>query len=125
MIAGMRKPRFGTGWLLLTVLAVPALADPLPALVDYAAQHPEGRTAFTFDASAYRGDLSALPIGVFDSGIGGLTVLEAIYQLDAFNNETHAPGADGKPDFAGEHFIYFGEISDHFNLFIFKKVINT
>ena len=109
MIAGMRKPRFGTGWLLLTVLAVPALADPLPALVDYAAQHPEGRTAFTFDASAYRGDLSALPIGVFDSGIGGLTVLEAIYQLDAFNNETHAPGADGKPDFAGEHFIYFGD----------------
>ena len=27
------------------------------------------------------------PIGVFDSGTGGLTVLEAMLTLDAFNNE--------------------------------------
>ncbi|MEF3019472.1 hypothetical protein V3478_33485, partial [Pseudomonas aeruginosa] len=31
------------------------------------------------------------PIGVFDSGTGGLTVLEAMLTLDAFNNETGKP----------------------------------
>lgn len=50
-----------------------------------------------------------LPIGVFDSGTGGLTVLEAILNLDAFNNETGAPGADGKPDFTGEYFQYLAD----------------
>lgn len=50
-----------------------------------------------------------LPIGVFDSGTGGLTVLEAILKLDAFNNETGKPGADGKPDFAKEQFEYLAD----------------
>jgi hypothetical protein len=50
-----------------------------------------------------------LPVGVFDSGIGGLTVLEAILGLDAFNNETLQPGADGRLDFEGERFVYFGD----------------
>jgi glutamate racemase len=46
---------------------------------------------------------------VFDSGIGGLTVLEAILQLDAHDNATGAPEPDGVPDFAGERFIYLGD----------------
>jgi glutamate racemase len=50
-----------------------------------------------------------LPIGVFDSGTGGLTVLEAILKLDAFNNETGKPGADGKPDFEKEQFQYLAD----------------
>jgi glutamate racemase len=50
-----------------------------------------------------------LPVGVFDSGTGGLTVLEAIVTLDAFNNATHEPGADGRPDFASEAFVYLGD----------------
>ncbi len=58
---------------------------------------------------ALEGDRSQLPVGVFDSGIGGLTVMEAILSLDTFNNRTLAPGADGVPDFAGERFIYFGD----------------
>ncbi|MFZ9695237.1 MAG: glutamate racemase [Chitinophagaceae bacterium] len=49
------------------------------------------------------------PIGVFDSGTGGLTVLEAILRLDAFNNSTGKPGADGKPDFQEEHFHYLAD----------------
>jgi len=110
MIPGMKPPRFGAGLLLAATLGLAAAAATTPpAIVDFAAGHADGRAAFTFNAAAYRGDLSALPIGVFDSGIGGLTVLEAIYQLDAFNNETHAPGPDGKPDFEREHFIYFGD----------------
>lgn len=52
---------------------------------------------------------SSLPIGVFDSGTGGLTVLEAILTLDAFNNRTGQPGADGVPDFAAERFQYLAD----------------
>ena len=50
-----------------------------------------------------------LPIGVFDSGTGGLTVLEAMLTLDAFNNITGKPGADGKPDFDKEFFQYLAD----------------
>jgi glutamate racemase len=52
---------------------------------------------------------SGWPIGVFDSGTGGLTVLEAMLTLDAFNNETGQPGADGKPDFDREYFQYLAD----------------
>jgi glutamate racemase len=49
------------------------------------------------------------PVGVFDSGTGGLTVLEAMLTLDAFNNETGKPGADGKPDFEKEYYQYLAD----------------
>ncbi|ULQ57243.1 aspartate/glutamate racemase family protein [Flavihumibacter rivuli] len=50
-----------------------------------------------------------LPIGVFDSGTGGLTILEAIVTLDAFNNETGKPGSDGQQDFERESFQYLAD----------------
>ena len=50
-----------------------------------------------------------LPIGVFDSGTGGLTILEAMLSLDAFNNVTGKAGADGKPDFNSEYFQYLAD----------------
>ena len=50
-----------------------------------------------------------LPIGVFDSGIGGLTVLETILRLDEHNNRTGQPGKDGVPDFQNEQFVYLGD----------------
>jgi glutamate racemase len=105
----MKLPRLGTVLLLAASFALVATAATPPAIVEHVAQQTDVRAAFTFNAASYQGDLSALPIGVFDSGIGGLTVLEAIYQLDAFNNETHAPGADGRPDFERERFIYLGD----------------
>lgn len=49
------------------------------------------------------------PIGVFDSGTGGLTVLEALLTLDAYNNSTGKVGADGVPDFNGEFFNYLAD----------------
>ncbi|MFM2359428.1 MAG: hypothetical protein RLY16_1421, partial [Bacteroidota bacterium] len=52
---------------------------------------------------------SRLPIGVFDSGTGGLTILEAILNLDEFNNITGAAGKDGKPDFDQETFQYLAD----------------
>ncbi len=95
----------------LTALLLLAVAVHAADLIEYARAHPDGKAAFSFDASAWS-DAEAtrhLPIGVFDSGIGGLTVLEALLKLDAFHNDTLQPGADGVPDFAQERFIYFGD----------------
>jgi glutamate racemase len=64
---------------------------------------------FSVPLERYQALNEALPIGVFDSGIGGLTVLNEIVTIDRFNNLTHEPGPDGEPDFAGESFIYLGD----------------
>jgi len=64
---------------------------------------------FAVPFDRYQRQMRSLPIGVFDSGIGGLTVLESILQLDAFDNVTHEPGADGRPDFEQERFVYLGD----------------
>ena len=71
----------------------------------------DGTAAFTFDKMAWSTEEATrrMPIGVFDSGIGGLTVMEAILKLDAFHNDTLEPGADGMADFKDERFIYFGD----------------
>lgn len=54
---------------------------------------------------------STLPIGVFDSGTGGLTVLDALLGFDHFDLSKGAyhEAGDGLRDFAGEQFIYFGD----------------
>lgn len=65
--------------------------------------------AWTFDPTNFQKDLRQMPIGVFDSGIGGLTVLEAILALDVYNNDTLEPIPDGRKDFEGESFVYFGD----------------
>ena len=49
------------------------------------------------------------PIGVFDSGLGGLTVLERLLDVDQINNATGLYGPDGVPDLAREHFVYLGD----------------
>ena len=49
------------------------------------------------------------PIGVFDSGIGGMTVLEKMLTMDLYNNSTYERKSDGRPDFENESFIYFGD----------------
>ena len=64
---------------------------------------------FYLEREAYKGNLKNLPIGVFDSGVGGLTVLDAIIKLDSFNNSTGDPGSDGIADFTDERFIYLGD----------------
>jgi glutamate racemase len=96
---------------LLCVLAVGSRAadDVVVAAVAHAKAHPQGDVPASFVAADYRGDLRDLPIGVFDSGVGGLTVLEAIKAHDRHHNLTGTAGADGVPDFAGERFVYFGD----------------
>ena len=96
---------------LLCLVAVVSFADDdvVATAVAHAKAHPQGDVPASFVAADYRGDLRGLPIGVFDSGVGGLTVLEAIKAHDRHHNLTGTAGADGVPDFAGERFVYFGD----------------
>jgi len=66
---------------------------------------------FYLDAHAYPKQQEGLPVGIFDSGTGGLTVLNAIVQFDQFNNDTltWSRQGDGQRDFQGESFIYLGD----------------
>jgi len=67
---------------------------------------------FYIDFASYPSDRKALPIGVFDSGTGGLTVLEKILVCDEFDNATGEEKPDGKPDFSEENFTYLGDIAN-------------
>ncbi|MEQ1852067.1 MAG: aspartate/glutamate racemase family protein [Chthoniobacteraceae bacterium] len=99
-------------WLMVPVVLAETPASPearLAPLLEHVRSNRDGRAPWSLDFPALEGDRTGLPIGVFDSGIGGLTVLEAILSLDSFNNKTLQPGADGVPDFAGERFIYLGD----------------
>ncbi|WP_424495343.1 glutamate racemase [Salinimicrobium sp. GXAS 041] len=51
----------------------------------------------------------SLPIGVFDSGTGGLTVLDALVNFDKYNNGNKEQGSDNLPDFTAEKFIYLAD----------------
>jgi Glutamate racemase len=53
--------------------------------------------------------LSQLPIGVFDSGSGGMNVIEELLALDNHDNITGELIPDGIPDFAGEGFQYLDD----------------
>lgn len=63
------------------------------------------------DTSTYPKNNPKLPIGVFDSGTGGLTVLDAIVNFDKFNNQNHEElkNGDKHNDFSNEEFIYLGD----------------
>jgi len=95
--------------LCLVTVGSRAADDVVASAVAYAKAHPQGDVPASFVAADYQGDLRDLPIGVFDSGVGGLTVFEAIKAHDRHHNLTGADGADGVPDFAGERFVYFGD----------------
>jgi glutamate racemase len=59
--------------------------------------------------SQFPNEKRILPIGVFDSGTGGLTVLEVLLKADMVNNISGELGPDGIPDFSGEHFTYLAD----------------
>lgn len=56
----------------------------------------------------YKSTNRNLPIGIFDSGTGGFTVLEAILNFDEYNEQKHMH-PDGVKNFSKESFIYFGD----------------
>lgn len=61
------------------------------------------------DVEEYGNPVSSWPIGIFDSGTGGLTVLDALINFDKNENDAFIEGADGLPDFAKEDFIYLAD----------------
>jgi glutamate racemase len=67
---------------------------------------------YYIDFNTYPAHDNTLPIGVFDSGTGGLTVLKSILDHDQYQNETHVRGSDGSRDFLSESFIYFGDLAN-------------
>ncbi len=93
--------------LLLAVASGPALAAEPLKIMDHTARATSSQ--FSLEPKSYTGDLAAMPIGVFDSGVGGLTVLDAIIAMDEFNNASGERGPDGVPDFANERFVYLGD----------------
>lgn len=83
-----------------------ATVDNIPA-VEKALNDPNSPLYVNFPE--YPKNLKGLPIGVFDSGTGGLTVLEKILSIDRFDNISGAEGPDEIADFAGERFIYLAD----------------
>ena len=59
---------------------------PVISLIDVVQREESDVFYVAFDR--YHTDMKQLPVGIFDSGIGGLTVLSEIVRLDFFNNET-------------------------------------
>jgi glutamate racemase len=64
---------------------------------------------YYLDTTKYPVGDSSLPIGVFDSGTGGLTVLKAIVGYDQNQNTTLEKGSDGILDFNKESFTYLAD----------------
>ena len=64
---------------------------------------------YFIDFNNYPKNDKSLPIGVFDSGTGGLTVLKAIVNYDQNDNTNFKNGGDGVIDFDKESFIYLGD----------------
>ncbi len=60
----------------------------------------------------YPKERNKLPIGIFDSGTGGLTVLNTIFQMDQYDNASKNIGVDGLLDFNSEKFIYLADESN-------------
>ncbi len=69
------------------------------------------KSFYYIDFKNYPSKNKKLPIGIFDSGTGGLTVLDAIVNSDNFINATHKADSkgDNKIDFLEESFIYLGD----------------
>ncbi|MCL2502964.1 MAG: hypothetical protein FWE99_07525 [Bacteroidales bacterium] len=69
----------------------------------------DSASVFFGDFGNYPANSSLSPIGIFDSGTGGLTVMDAIVTLDMFNNSTGEEGPDGIRDFEGSSFVYLAD----------------
>ncbi len=69
---------------------------------------------FYIDTKTYPTGDKSLPVGVFDSGTGGLTVLDAIVNFDKFDNASfeYKETGDKQRDFLKEKFIYLGDMAN-------------
>jgi glutamate racemase len=112
-----RRPCEARSWVVLEIAiflgAAPIFAQVAtkPALSRTAEDRVVARMQQAYREAGGRRSLSRLPVGVFDSGTGGLTVLEQLLTIDQFDNRTHAPASrgDGRPDFELERFQFLAD----------------
>jgi glutamate racemase len=69
----------------------------------------EKESFFHIDFKNYPHRDNTLPIGVFDSGTGGLTILNSLLDFDRHDNKSQGKGGDNIPDFQNEKFIYLAD----------------
>jgi glutamate racemase len=100
-----------TGLIFLTVLMISCGGDDQNGDIINTILSDKG-SYYYIDFSSYPAHDKTLPIGIFDSGTGGLTVLKSILDHDQYQNENHTPGSDGSRDFITESFIYFGDLAN-------------
>ena len=81
----------------------------LTPIMDKALYQPSSIWYADFSSFPQKDQRSQLPIGVFDSGTGGLTVLEVILSADYLDNIDGDLEPDGIPDFRGEDFQYLAD----------------
>lgn len=60
----------------------------------------------------YTDDMASLPIGMFDSSVDGIMVMERFLTIDQFDNITGARVSDGIPDFGGENFQFLIDMAN-------------
>lgn len=98
---------FSTALLLFSSCKEEVVINPLIPVSQKAVS--DTASAFYGNFDSFPSERNSLPIGVFDSGLGGLTVLEVLLSLDEFDNITGKQVSDGISDFAGENFEYLGD----------------
>jgi glutamate racemase len=122
-----RRITAGAAALLMTILSTACVADksdPSAASNHLSNENREmpiveailhdQESPFYLDAKDYPVIGNELPVGVFDSGTGGLTVLDAIINFDQFDNQskTWTAGGDGTPDLKSERFVYLADTAN-------------
>ncbi|MCK4854424.1 MAG: hypothetical protein KAT31_09180, partial [Bacteroidales bacterium] len=75
-----------TGLIFLTLLILSCRGDDKDIIKTILSKK---ESYYHIDFSSYPAHDKTLPIGVFDSGTGGLTVLKSILNHDQYQNETH------------------------------------
>jgi glutamate racemase len=116
-----RKITVGAAALLMAILAATCAKQESAQLSNADREMPiveailhDQESPFYLDAKDYPAVGGELPVGVFDSGTGGLTVLDAIINSDQFDNEnrTWTADGDGAPDLKSERFVYLADTAN-------------
>jgi glutamate racemase len=82
------------------------LLEPHKPLIDHVTQ--KNSSFYSISKKNQSKPDKKLAIGVFDSGIGGLTVFDAMINIDFYNSD-HQNQPDGIRDFQHEQFVYLAD----------------
>ena len=69
----------------------------------------DSTSRFFINFSSYPKEINKLPIGIFDSDLCGLSVVESFLKEDSYDNITGKKESDGIADFSGEDFIFMAD----------------